>query len=84
MFRGMILSTIPSPESLSKFSRIDSTAWIHVQGRSHLFPVPDGDIQDDAKFVRIFIGLKGNGTMYIDDINYAIAVPGTLTSLIEA
>ncbi len=57
-------------ESLSKFDRIDSTGWIHVQGRSHLFPFPDGDIQDDAKFVRILIGLKGNGTMYIDDIDY--------------
>jgi len=56
--------------SLTRFSRIDSTGWIHIQGRSHLFPVPDGDIQDDAKYIRIFIGLKGNGTLYIDDVNY--------------
>lgn len=57
-------------ESLSKFDRIDSTGWIHVQGRSHQFPVPDGDLQDNAKYVRIFIGLKGKGTLYIDDVEY--------------
>lgn len=54
--------------SFSNFTLIDSTGWLHIQGRSHHFPFPEGDLQDEAKFVRIFIGLKGTGSMWIDDI----------------
>ena len=30
----------------------------------------DGDLQDNARFVRIFIGLKGAGTMLVDDVDF--------------
>ena len=56
--------------SFSNFNTIDSTGWIHIIGRSHLFPFPEGDLQDEAKFVRIFIGLKGTGEMWIDDVSF--------------
>lgn len=56
--------------SFSNYTEIDSTGWIHILGRSHIFPFPDGDLPDDTKFVRIFIGLKGTGTMWVDDIHY--------------
>lgn len=66
--------------SLANYSRIDSTGWIHVQGKSHCFPVPDGDLQDETKFVRIFIGLKGTGEMCIDDVSYTYS-PFNMTCL---
>lgn len=56
--------------SFANFTSIDSTGWVHVEGRSHLFPFPDGDLQDETKFVRIFIGQKGTGSMWVDDISY--------------
>lgn len=65
--------------SLSRFCHIDSTGWIRVHGRSHLLPVPDGDLQDDTRFVRVFIGLKGNGEMYLDDVSLTYT-PWNLTA----
>ena len=56
--------------SFANFDKIDSTGWVHIIGRSHLFPFPDGDLQDETKFVRIFIGLKGTGSMWIDDVQF--------------
>ena len=56
--------------SFSSFSGVDSSGWLHVIGKSHLFPFPDGDLQDETKFVRIFLGLKGNGTMWLDDVSF--------------
>lgn len=54
--------------SFANFDFIDSTGWIHVAGRSQLFPFPDGDLPDNTKFIRVFIGLKGTGTLWADDV----------------
>jgi hypothetical protein len=56
--------------SFSNFEEIDSTGWMHITGRSQLFPFSDGDLPDETKFVRIFIGLKGTGTLWADDISF--------------
>ncbi len=56
--------------SFANFNEIDSTGWLHIIGRSHIFPFPDGDLQDDTKFVRIFVGLKGTGDLWADDISF--------------
>jgi hypothetical protein len=56
--------------SFANFENIDSTGWLHVIGRSQLFPFPDGDLPDETKFVRIFIGLKGTGKLWADDISF--------------
>ena len=56
--------------SFSNFDKIDSTGWIHITGRSQLFPFPDGDLPDNTKFIRIFIGLKGTGTLWTDDVDF--------------
>lgn len=56
--------------SFSNFEQIDSTGWLHINGYSEIFPFADGDIPDETKFVRIFIGLKGTGELWADDINF--------------
>lgn len=56
--------------SFSNFETIDSSGWLHINGYSHIFPFADGDIPDETKFVKVFIGLKGTGTIWIDDVSY--------------
>lgn len=56
--------------SFANYSEIDSTGWLHIIGRSHIFPYQDGDLQDDTKFIRIFIGLKGTGVLWVDDVDF--------------
>lgn len=54
----------------SGFWQIDSLDWTKALGISHKFPFFDGDIPDEAKYVRLFLGLKGTGTMWIDNISF--------------
>ena len=66
--------------SFSNYWKIDSVDWIKVIGKSHNFPFPDGDILDEAKYIKIFLGLKGTGTMWIDSLNFRYT-ESNLTSL---
>ena len=52
------------------FWQIDSLAWSHVMGRTTNDYLTEGDVPDEAKFVKIFLGLKGTGTMWIDDVDF--------------
>ena len=54
----------------SGFWQIDSLDWIKARGISHKFPFMDGDIPDETRYVRLFFGLKGTGTMWIDDVSF--------------
>jgi len=49
---------------------IDSLGWIRARGISHKFPFPDGDIPDETRYVRLFFGLKGPGTMWVDNVRF--------------
>lgn len=56
--------------SLSNYSHIKEFGWGEVFGKTANFPFFDGDIPDEARYVRIFIGLKGTGTMWIDQVDF--------------
>ncbi|MFW5699336.1 MAG: glycoside hydrolase family 20 zincin-like fold domain-containing protein [Bacteroidota bacterium] len=55
--------------SFSNFNEIDSLGWTEVYCESAYPPFPDGYIPDNARFVKVFIGLKGSGILWADDIN---------------
>jgi hypothetical protein len=57
--------------SFANFSTIPSFAWGNIIGKSADFPFPDGDIPTNAHYMKIFIGLKGTGTMWIDSVNFS-------------
>jgi hypothetical protein len=57
--------------SLANFSTIPSFGWGKIIGKSADFPFPDGDIPTNAHYVKIFIGLKGTGTLWIDSVNFS-------------
>jgi hypothetical protein len=47
---------------------IDSIPWTHILPRSSNHPFADGNFPDNCRFVKIFIGLKGTGSLWIDDV----------------
>ncbi len=57
--------------SFANFSAIPSFGWGKIIGKTADFPFPDGDIPTNAHYVKIFIGLKGTGTMWIDSVNFS-------------
>ena len=52
------------------FRRIDDLPWGRVRGRSYHYPFSEGDIPDRTRFVRLFFGFNGSGTLGLDDIEY--------------
>ncbi len=57
--------------SFVNFSSIRSFSWGKVIGKSACFPFPEGDIPSNAHYVKIFIGLKGTGTIWVDSVNFS-------------
>ncbi len=54
----------------SAFWAIDSIGWTRVTGRTYHYPYDEGNIPDEARFVKIFIGLKGSGIMHLDNVDF--------------
>jgi hypothetical protein len=56
--------------SFADFWKIDSLEWSSVTGRTTNDLLTEGDIPDEAKYVKLYLGLKGTGTMLIDDVDF--------------
>jgi len=56
--------------SFANYWRIDHFPWGTVRGRSYNYPFSEGDIPDRARYVRLFFGLNGNGTLWLDNVVY--------------
>ena len=56
--------------SYSNFWHIDSLGWGKVRGRTYNYPLSEGDLPDGTFYVRIFLGVKGTGTMWVDNIEF--------------
>jgi beta-N-acetylglucosaminidase len=69
-FKGQKIDNSFKSLSFANFNYIKEFAWSRVIGKSHSFPFSEGDIPDNARYVRLFIGLKGTGTMWIDDVDF--------------
>jgi hypothetical protein len=60
--------------SFANYNNIPSFNWGKIIGKTASFPFPEGDIPSDAHYVRIFLGLKGTGTMWIDSVDYSYTI----------
>jgi hypothetical protein len=49
---------------------IDSVNWASVIGSTTHDFLTEGDIPDEAKYVKLYLGLRGTGTMWIDDVDF--------------
>ena len=56
--------------SFANYWSIDHFPWGSVRGRSYNYPFSEGDLPDGTRFVRILFGLKGNGTVWLDNVDY--------------
>lgn len=54
--------------SFANYLNIPSFEWGKIIGKSYSFPFPDGDIPSKAYYVKVYLGLKGTGTMWIDSV----------------
>ena len=52
------------------FKKIDSTGWVRILARSHNIPYYEGYIPDEARYVKIYIGLKGKGSLWVDNVEF--------------
>jgi beta-N-acetylglucosaminidase len=67
---GSLIDNSDKSYAFSNFWRIDDFPWATVRGRTYNYPFSEGDLPEGTCFVRLFFGLKGRGTMWIDNIVY--------------
>lgn len=56
--------------SFSNFYEIEDFGYGRIRGRTLNYPFSEGDMPDGCKYIKIFIGLKGRGTMWADNIEF--------------
>jgi hypothetical protein len=56
--------------SFTNMTYVDELGWGKAQGKTAHYPFNEGDIPDDARYVKIFFGLKGNGKMWVDMVDF--------------
>ncbi|UCD80108.1 MAG: beta-N-acetylglucosaminidase domain-containing protein [Desulfobacterales bacterium] len=54
--------------SFSNYWTVNDFPWSRVRGRTYNYPYAEGDVPDRTRYVRLFLGLKGSGAMWLDDI----------------
>lgn len=54
--------------SFANYLNIPYFEWGKIIGKSYSFPFPDGDIPSNAYYVKVNLGLKGTGTMWVDSV----------------
>ena len=59
--------------SFANYWSVDRFPWGTVRARTYNYPFSEGDLPDDARYVRLFFGLKGTGTMWLDNVDYRYA-----------
>ena len=68
--RGLRIDNSDKSFVFSHFWTIEDLPWSQIRGKSFTYPFSEGDVPDATRFVRLFLGLKGTGTMWIDDVDY--------------
>ncbi|HAF27678.1 MAG TPA: hypothetical protein DCG75_01400 [Bacteroidales bacterium] len=69
-FRNKKIDNTFKSLTLSNFWQIEKFGWGEVHGKTAHFPFYDGDVPDEARYVKIYIGLKGTGKMWIDNVDF--------------
>ncbi len=55
---------------LSNMRTIDNFGWARLIARAGNFPFIEGYIPSESRYVKVFAGLKGTGTMWVDRLDF--------------
>jgi hypothetical protein len=67
---GNLIDTSDKSYSFANYWSVDRFDWARVRARSYNYPFSEGDLPDGTCYVRLFLGLKGSGTMWLDDVSF--------------
>ncbi len=56
--------------SFSNLYEIEEFGWGRIIGRTLNYPFSEGDLPDGCRYVKIYLGFKGIGTMWVDNVDY--------------
>jgi hypothetical protein len=59
--------------AFSNYFYIRNFPWGRVRGKTWVYPYVDSDLPDDCRYIKIFLGLATNGTMWIDNIDFQLS-----------
>lgn len=59
--------------AFSNYFLIDKFAWARVHGESWFYPFSEGDLPENCRYIKIFLGLKCSGTMWVDNIDFRLS-----------
>lgn len=59
--------------AFSNFFYIDQFKWGRVHGESWVYPFSEGDMPDGCRYIKIFLGLKSSGTMWVDNVDFRLS-----------
>jgi hypothetical protein len=65
---GSLIDTSDKSYTFANYWSIDEFPWATVRARTYNYPFSEGDLPDRTRYVRLFIGLKGTGTLWLDDV----------------
>jgi hypothetical protein len=69
-FMNLKIDNTFNSQSFTNYYQINDQDWCDVYGKTADFPYFNGDIPDQARYAKIFIGLKGTGTLWIDKVEF--------------
>ena len=59
--------------AFSNYFLINKFDWARVRGETWNYPFSEGDLPEDCRYIKIFLGLKCSGTMWIDNIDFKLS-----------
>ncbi len=65
---GNFLDASDKSYSFANYWSVDEFPWATVRARTYNYPFSEGDLPDRTRYVRLFFGLKGTGTLWLDNI----------------
>jgi hypothetical protein len=65
---GTLIDTSDKSYSFANYWSVDEFPWATVRARTYNYPFSEGDLPDRSRFVRLFFGLKGTGTLWLDNV----------------
>ena len=65
---GNPIDTSDKSYSFANYWSVEEFPWATVRARTYNYPFSEGDLPDRTCYVRLFFGLKGTGTLWLDNV----------------